>query len=313
MRRGRFLILLGLILALGTAAVVFLLLKGATTTPPPSEVIPTEEVVVVMQPIAKDEPVEGRVELKAMPKTAIPTGAVRSLAEVSGVIAAVDLDQGTILQHGMVLTPEERRREGELGKLVQPGYVAIAFPIDELSSVSYGIQPGDHVDILMTFPFIDIDQERQLKEPVCPIICPGLPGEEGELISIGTEGQRPRLVAQLTLQDIEVLGVGRWATQQAPVTEEQGKTQTKETTPTTPELPRYITLMLTPQDALVLKLAREYKANIDLAVRAQDDHQQFTTSQVTLDYILARFAVTLPAKQPYTIEELQGARPQGPE
>jgi Flp pilus assembly protein CpaB len=67
--------------------------------------------------------------------------------------------------------------------------------------------------------------------------------------------------------------------------------------------------MLAPQDALVLKLAREYGASIDLAVRAQDDHQQFTTQQVTLDYILARFAVTLPAKQPYTIEDVETIHP----
>ena len=59
-------------------------------------------------------------------------------------------------------------------------------------------------------------------------------------------------------------------------------------------------------DALVLKLAREYGASIDLAVRAQDDHQQFATQEVTLDYILARFAITLPGKQPYSIENARG-------
>jgi hypothetical protein len=62
--------------------------------------------------------------------------------------------------------------------------------------------------------------------------------------------------------------------------------------------------MLSPQDALVLKLAREHGATIDLAVRAQDDHQVFATQQVTLDYIMARFGVSLPPKQPYAIEGL---------
>ena len=45
--------------------------------------------------------------------------------------------------------------------------------------------------------------------------------------------------------------------------------------------------------------------SIDLAVRAQDDHQPFTTQQVTLDYIMARFGISLPAKQPYTVEKLE--------
>jgi Flp pilus assembly protein CpaB len=62
--------------------------------------------------------------------------------------------------------------------------------------------------------------------------------------------------------------------------------------------------MLTPQDALVLKLAREQGASIDLAVRATDDAQQFSTQQVTLDYIMARFGVSVPPKQPYRIQDI---------
>ncbi len=300
MRRGRMLILLGLILALGTAAVVFMVLRGAAT-PASTPAIPEEEVVVALQPIAEDEPLEGRVGLQSRPSNMIPPEAVRSLEATAGMLAAGPIPQGTILHPSLMISPEARRQEGELGKLVQPGFVAMAFPIDELSSVSYGIQPGDHVDILMTFGFIDLDQERQLKGPIQ--ISP-----EGEVIQI--PGQYPRLAAQLTLQDVEVLGVGRWPQPTAAVPTEE-KTQTKQTeeAATAQPLPEYVTLMLTPQDALVLKLAREYKANIDLAVRAKDDHQQFVTSQVTLDYILARFAVTLPIKQPYTIEQLENVRP----
>ncbi len=312
MRRGRLLIFLGLILALGTAFVVFMVLRNIGATPA-APTIPKEEVVVAVQPIAEDEPLEGRVALQERPVDIIPPDAVRSLAATAGMLAAGPIPQGTIIHPSLMISPEARRQEGELGKLVQPGFVAVAFPIDELSSVSYGIRPGDRVDVLMTFNFIDLDQEYQVRAPVCPVICPGLPGSEGELITFGAADRYPRLVAQLTLQDVEVLGVGRWAQPTPAVTEQETKQQSKETTPTTVEIPGYITLMLTPQDALVLKLAREYRASIDLAVRAKDDHQQFTTSQVTLDYILARFSVTLPSKQNYTIEELKGIRPAGPE
>jgi hypothetical protein len=45
-------------------------------------------------------------------------------------------------------------------------------------------------------------------------------------------------------------------------------------------------------------------------VRAQDDAQQFVTQQVTLDYILARFGVALPVKQPYSLEFISTVRPQ---
>jgi pilus assembly protein CpaB len=265
----------------------------------PAQEIKRDEVVVAIQPIPEDEPVEGRVELRSMPEEAIPEGAIRSVESTSGLLSAGPIPQGTIIQPELLISPQELSLEGELGKLIEPGYEAVAFPITELSSVSYGVRPGDHVDILMTFFFVDMDQETQTLEPICPPLCPNLESREADI----TE-QRPRLASQLTLQDVEVLGVGQWTT--GPALPEDGSEPGSGQDEGQVEPPRYITVMLTPQDALVLKLAREYGASIDLAVRAQDDHQQFTTQEVTLDYILARFSVTLPGKQPYSIENVRG-------
>jgi Flp pilus assembly protein CpaB len=213
------------------------------------------------------------------------------------MLAAGPIPQGAIIHPDLLVSPQDLAREGELGKLIEVGFEAVAFPIDELSSVSYGIQAGDHVDVLMTFSFVDIDQETQIVEPLCPPECPPSPqGDEQEALSTD---QLSRFVTQLTLQDAEVLGVGRWAFA-APVSEQpEGEGEAVQ-----PEAPNYITLMLSPQDALVLKQAREIGASIDLAVRAQDDRQPFTTQQVTLDYMLARFGISLPAKQPYAVEKL---------
>jgi Flp pilus assembly protein CpaB len=296
MRRGRILILLGLILAVGTAAAVFILLQGATQ-PPATVEVPRQSVVVAAQPIPDGEPVAGRLELKAVPVEMIPKGALSEMASTSGMLAAGPIPQGTIIQPDLLVSPQELASQGELGKLVEVGFEAVAFPINELSSVSYGIQPGDYVDILMTFSFVDVDQDSQILQPMCPPQCPST--AEGAQSALSTE-QRPRLAAQLTVQDAQVLGVGRWSF--AAPAPEATSTPGGETPQAEP--PQYITLMLTPQDALVLKLAREYGASIDLAVRAQEDHQVFTTQQVTLDYILARFGIGLPAKQPYGIENL---------
>ena len=310
MRRGRILILLGLILAIGAAAAVFLLLQRTADTGKTE--VPHENVVIADQPIAEDEPVETKLKLASMPADSIPPGTLRSLDETVGMLAAGPIAQGAYIQPEMLISPEEQMREGELGKIVEAGYIAMAFPIDELSSVSYGIQPGDHVDILMSFFFIDVDQETQTEAPLCPPLCPGA---EGTQETIEVAGQIPRPVAQLTVQDAEVLGVGRWG-YQAAVTEEEAQAQQQQQQRTnqepaqqTVQLPEYITLMLSPQDALVLKLARELGASIDMAVRSQDDHQVFATQQVTLDYILARFAVTLPAKQPYAVQQIKDLRP----
>lgn len=296
MRRGRILILLGLILAIGTAAAVYVVVNSME--PSQTSEIVLEDVVVATQPIAEEELVDGRIDLLPMPKEYIPEGAYRSLDGMSGLLAAGPIPQGAIIHPSMLISPEDLAREGELGKLVEPGLVAVAFPISELSSVSYGIRPGDHIDVLMTFFFTDIDQETQIAEPICAPFCPGPEGETQAALG----AQIPRPAAQLTLQDIQVLGVGRWAQELTP---EQEQAQAEAGEPVPVQLPSYITVMVTPQDALVLKLAREVEARIELAVRAEDDAQLFTTQQVTLDYILARFGISLPTKQPYTLETLK--------
>jgi pilus assembly protein CpaB len=303
MRRGRILILLGLILAIGTATAIVVIMGNMEPTQ--TATIELEEVVVAIQPIAEEEPVEGKIDVRPMPKDYIPAGALSTLEGTEGLLAAGPIPQNTVIHPDLLITPVQLMQEGELGKLVEPGYVAVAFPIDELSSVSYGVKPGDHVDVMMTFFFIDLDQETQVEEPLCAPLCPVGGGEEQEAT---ISEQRPRLATQLTLQDVEVLGVGRWVKEEVPQEEQDNQARSGEPVPV--ELPQYITLMVSPQDALVLKLAREDNANIDLAVRAKDDGQEFTTQQVTLDYIMARFGVSLPAKQPYSLEGINNTRPQ---
>ncbi|MBN1658085.1 MAG: Flp pilus assembly protein CpaB [Anaerolineae bacterium] len=299
MRRGRVLILLGLILALATAAAVFFLLQTGTA-PTDVEQVQREEVVVAIQPIAENELVDGRLALEPRPVESIPTNAMRTLDGTTGMLAAGPIPQGTILQPDLLMTQQEFVAESQLGQLVEPGFVAVAMPIDELSSVSYGIRPDMHVDVLMTFVFVDIDPDLQVPEPVCPPLCPAAEGQ-----AEATVGEPfPRRTAQLTLQDVRVIGVGRWEEPQTPTeaAAEQQQQQRQGDTAVEPVLPGYITVMVTRQDALVLKLAREIGARIDLAVRAEDDVELVQTQQVTLDYLMARFGVSVPAKQPYTIK-----------
>lgn len=300
MRRGRILILLGLVLALGATGAVLWLLRN-TAQQPGEAPVEREPVVVAVQPIAEDEPVEGRLEVREMPKEMIPEAALRELSGTSGKFATGPIPQGTLIQPEMLQTQEEKMREGQVSQLVEEGFLAVALPINELSSVSYGILPGDHIDILITLPFIDVDTETQMKQPICPS-CP----TEGGASAQFTE-QRQRLISQLTLQDVAVLGVGRWTYK--PIAPEEGEAQQNvegsDAASSAGEPPQYITLMLTPQDALVVKLARENNAAIDLAVRKKDDHTMFNNIQpVTLDYIMLRFGITVPTKHEYAVEAL---------
>jgi len=58
---------------------------------------------------------------------------------------------------------------------IQAGRVAISIPIDRFSSVAYGLQRGDHVNIIASLLIVDIDTEFQtvLPNSTGGVIAPG--------------------------------------------------------------------------------------------------------------------------------------------
>ncbi|MGQ9459477.1 MAG: Flp pilus assembly protein CpaB [Anaerolineae bacterium] len=294
MRRGRLFILLGLILATVTAAGAYLLLSQQQAGPAGPQAVPTTRVVVAIQNIGEGQPIlPETITMTDWPKDQVPPGAILNQADVAGKLARVPIFQGQVLQREMLIDKEQMIAEGTHASWqIPPGKVAVAFPVTRLSSVAYAVQAGDFVDVLITLHLVDVDLETQVKQPVERV------GVEGGII--GT--QTPRQVTQLTLQDVQVLRVGEWTTEAAAAQQpQQGQQQGTQEAPK-PAGPDIITLLVDQQDALVLKFLRESGAVIDLALRARDDHNLVSTESVTLDYIVRRFNVAVPPKQPYALE-----------
>jgi Flp pilus assembly protein CpaB len=332
MRRGRLLILLGVILGLATAVIVLVVLtrQGPGFTPPPptgaetATPIPTEQVWVALQPIPRGgDFVEGTLGLRDWPSTNVPPDAIGDQSETIGRVAAVDVVQGQPILRTMLA---ERGAAGQAALLVPDGRVAVAFPVDEQSSVAYAIQPGDYVDVLIVASFLDFDQEFQTKLPnlISFLSLSQVEGVEGQAISTydftpptdegrfeippglapeipgayvyPREPQRPRRVAQLTVQAAKVLRVGPWIdlpSEQPPPTEEG-----QPPLPAPP--PDIVTLAVDPQDALVLLWARQSEMNMELALRAPETEEaRYEPEAVTLQYMLARFRIAVPPKLEY--------------
>lgn len=300
MKRGKILIFLGIILGLLTTVGAFLILKGAQKPAGPAEV-PTQKVLVALQNISQAQPIDpALVELREFEKSQVPPDALFSTADVAGKLAARDIAQGQIIRRDMLTDKQSIVEKGiNASFFIPPGKVAVAFPIDELSSVAYALQPGDTIDMLITVQLVSLDPETQIKEPVAHA------GAEGEV----TGTQVPRMVTQLTLQDVTVLKIGPWGQQPVatPAAESQQAEQQppKEETAAVPA-PTIMTVLVDQQDALVLKFARESGASIDFALRGKNDHEMVTTEPVTLDYMMQRFNIIPPERLPYAIEP--GAR-----
>ncbi len=270
LRRGRLLILLGLILAVITAGVAYYLLREGVA--PAAEEIKTKPVLVALQTIEERSDITmDEVGTKDWPVDSVPPNALSNPAEAVGKTAIMPIMEGQIILSNMLIDKEAVVEEGSFAAFAIPeGKVAFAVPIDNLHSVAGAIQAGDFVDVLVTVTF-------QAKRRAGIVV----EGEE-QIETVQA------LVTQLTLQDVEVLRVGAW---NVPPPPEEGEAA--------PPIQDFLTLLIASQDALVLKYARDDpNFNVDFALRGVGDHNIVSTESVTLQYILARFNVSLPAPPP---------------
>jgi Flp pilus assembly protein CpaB len=330
MQRGRLLIILGIILGLATVgAVAFLLLQGGggvpfagepTATPQPALQEDTgpalTEVIVALQPIGRGSSfVAGSIGRRDWPANNVPPDTIADEAETIGKVAKTEIVQGQVIVRSMLA---DVAGVGEASFQVPSGRVAVAYPISRQTSVAYAVQPGDYADILVTAFFVDVDEEFQTELPnKLSFIVPELDPDTGEdtgrfrlsesidegrvelfsgdipAISFPREPQRPRRVAQLTVQAAKIIRVGPWIEPPPPPPPQDGS----EAPTPTPNLPDIITLAVTPQDALVLLWLRQSGIYSEIALRAAgEENADHLTEAVTLQYMLTRFNIAVPPK-----------------
>jgi len=336
----RLFIIIGVVLAImavGGLSLVVLQQRSAPAAPEQEQAaqqaeptaIPMKEVIVARQPIPRGgEFTAESLGRTSYPETSIPPNAIVNEAETLGKIANSEIVQGQIIVYDL-LRDKSGGGNGEAAFDIPAGHVMVAFPINKQTSVAYAIQAGDVVDVLMTFSIVDIDSEFQTILPnkfsfllqdiqstggdqqttsvsLSPPIDKGRLDIENELypgFEFPREDQRPRRVAQLTVQKAKVIKVGSFIEQSAAVA------PAAEGAPTpTPTLPDVVSLAVTPQDALVLLWARQSKAYMELALRAAGDEQaDHSTEAVTLQYMLTRFNIAVPPKLEFGIDKSEGA------
>lgn len=320
--RGRFFIILGVVLLamaiVGGLLIVVLQSRGRGISVTPSEGVPEEgatevapqmsDVLVAVQNIGEGQKIQpGMVEVRPVAVTELPPGEpFTQKSDAVGKLATRDIYQKEVLVPEMVIAVEDvQRLGGPAASLFPEGRVAVAFPVDQLSSVNYAIQTGDRVDVLISGAFIDVDPDTQIKLP--------LVFEGGEDCQPGCQivgDQVQRTFSQLTIWDAEVLGIGTWGPQPTPTPAEgtegaegEGEAAAAEVQPSVGFTS--VILVVSDQDAVVLKYLRENGYVIDLALRSRDDMSPHEPEQVTLEYIMTRFRISPPTKLPYRLDTLE--------
>ncbi|HUF38384.1 MAG TPA: SAF domain-containing protein [Anaerolineales bacterium] len=183
MRRGRLLILLGLILIFGLLAVYFALpilfpAQQPVDTGQPQQPVATDltDVVIVQQAILRGEEIsEGKVAIVQIPRERAFAGMFTALDQVIGMKSLFDLEQGAFLTESMVSDQAVELAGSEASLYIQDGMVGVSIPINRLSSVSYGLRPGDRVNVIVSLLFVDLDTQFQSALPnySSAVIAPG--------------------------------------------------------------------------------------------------------------------------------------------
>jgi pilus assembly protein CpaB len=313
----------------------------AAPTPQQEEMV---EIIITTQSIQRGAVFTEDVltTLKYPKKDVVEGTFITAPDEVIGKRAKIDLEAGIPVTRGHLVIGGE----GSMASFQIPkGLVAISIPTkDRLANVSFAPQSGDHVNIITTLQLVDLDTNFQSKLPdyTSSVVAPlaGNVDRAAELTAkissggptavqgraeldptlnqpvylIPSETQRPRLVSQTLLQDVIVLQVGNFKTNQqsqstsaqptATATPGTGQPQQQTTVvaPLQDGQPDVITLLVTPQDAVTLNYLIVSGARMTLVLRGAGDDGRVQTEAVTLQYLMEQYKIPLPAKLPYGFE-----------
>jgi len=272
---------------------------------------------------------DNAISLQEWPNDNLPYEYYASLEEVDGKFARMEIPRGMPIMPDMVGRPGGMLSvNGSAAALFEPeDRVAYAIPFDTQGAIGWAVQPGDRVDVLAALSiepvytdFLDggVKQFTYL-----------LSGEEGEAAQSSPYGDfellpngqwaaiypvdsqpavNPALLVQMTVQDAVVWHVGIWEDDaesgdqpgpEASVGAEGGvaalaggAAAAPTPVPVAAEVREIelVTLLVTREDALVLKYLYEMGADLDLALRpAGVTGTLLQTQPIWFRYILDKY------------------------
>jgi pilus assembly protein CpaB len=149
-RKGWMFFALGLILALGAAAMVFVVLQNAdakqpVAAPPP----PTTKLPVAARPLEPGMKISSAdYIMKDFPLDLVPVSAISETVNLNSQQLVRSVGQGETFRSDQFLGGQG----ASMSQQIKQGLVLFAFPIVDLMSQSDVVRDGDHVDLLITLP-----------------------------------------------------------------------------------------------------------------------------------------------------------------
>jgi Flp pilus assembly protein CpaB len=328
--RRRMLLIFGLLIFVVAGAIIIITQvlpaaggkAQAATTPTPA--IRNINVVLVTQDISVGTAITAdMVQVGPWPSTYDLANLVSDPANVIGRRAKTDLRRGEpifstqVAETGTAITYPA----SDLSLKINPKKVAIAVPIGRLSSVAYGITMNDHIMVMATLMFIEIDPGLQTIVPNDMILVninaegniafQQIPGgrtfKEDPLSNVvlasfyvPSEKQRGRMTSVILVQDARVINVGNANASTASFIAQPTAKPNGEATPVpTKQNPDIIIIEVSPEEALAINYVLRMSGDITYAIRSAGDISTYDIPSLDLKRLMEVFKIDPPAKLTY--------------
>ena len=343
MRRGRIFIYIALILILLLVA-GWLFLRSRQKSPSqansgatPTAVVRYVDIVTAGQNISPGSLIsQDMLSTIQIPEDKLVEGLYTDKTALTNMYAKYTILQGVPITSSMVsATPGNVNLPGSTwAPYIPQGMTAVSIPITRLTSAAFGIRDGDYVDVIVTMLLVDLDPASQSS---LPDLVAGLNSTGNGLLQISegtvtqghfeldqvsnslvylqpSEKQRPRMVTQMIMQNIQVLHVGTFPLPGEVVSSSLVASSGNATPTPVPAnqqnqvapviiKPDIITVMVSPQDAVMLTYLTYSGVQITLTLRNPNDQDLAKQPDAAmLEYLLTQYNIPVPAKLPYSLE-----------
>lgn len=269
MARGRVFLILGLVLALIAGLAVYLVASQSR----PQQVVMADVVTAAVDIPARtyvtDDNMKTYFAVTKWPVALVPPGALVRPADASSKVIVDRVAKGLPI---LATNLSNNKTTGQTGMSIDipPDMVAESLAISDPNSVAGSISPGDYVDILLSAPH---EAPAASATPVAgPAATPAAKRSDEDISPTAAQAST---ITQTVLQHVKVLAIGQKTTATAP---QQGG-QANNSAPT-------ITLLLSHQDALVVKYLKDGGGQYDVVLRRYDDAKaDNVTIPVTRSYV----------------------------
>jgi len=328
--RRRVLIIIGLV---GIVVVLgILLFRGIGANAGKSSQTPTPVITKTIVYAAQDIPqgtiiTDAYIQEGQWPQNVAYDNLIADKSTVLGKRARINIKRGEpVLGTAILKEGDQIIDPGSLiASKISNGKVAIAIPLSRLAGVAYSIQNGDHIAIIASLLFLDLDVNTQSQTPINKLILnvdqtgklaqvqivSGDKFAESPLTDnssilgaylVPVEAQRPRLVSAIVVSNAKVLNVGTVTSDLPPAVSAatpQPAGSSKNQPVSTVQPPDVLVVEVSAEEAISLDFILRLHGDLTYALRAMGDTTPISLPSWDLKRLMDNRKIDLPSKLNY--------------